>query len=62
MKLTELKSGDIVTLDAGFTCMTPGPQTVAQDQNGLYVECEHGHHYLDGQEGFDGHLVGVLKS
>lgn len=44
------KAGDIVQVDGGFTCMAEGAAaTVESDCGGLFVSCNEGHHYLDGQ-------------
>lgn len=59
-KLNELRQGDVVLVDGGFTCMQKGRQTVQADSAGLYVECREGKHYLAGQEDRAGaDLVGV---
>ena len=59
MKLTDIKSGNLVFLDNGFTCVKPGFHKVNSDKEGLYVCCDHGKHYLNGQEDENGDLVGV---
>lgn len=49
-KLSDLKPGDAVIADDGFTCMKAGPKTVQSGDNGvLYVPCDEGRHYLFGQ-------------
>ncbi|MCQ8781674.1 hypothetical protein [Mangrovibrevibacter kandeliae] len=60
-RLSDLKAGSQVRLDDGFTCGIAGARVdVAEDEGGLFVACDHGHHYLDGQLADDGdHLVGV---
>ena len=59
MKLSDLKSGDTVIADEGFTCLKPGPHVVKSDEkNCLYVCCEEGSHFLDGQEDKTGNLIG----
>lgn len=59
-KLSEVKAGDAVELDAGFTCMKAGKYEVHADEAGsLYVICADGHHYIDGQADDGEHLIGV---
>lgn len=59
MKLSDLKAGDTIIADDGFTCMHAGPKRVQSDDAGLYVKCREGRHYLDGQENEAGELVGL---
>lgn len=60
MKLDEIKSGDTIVTDGGFTCMGAGPKTVEADGDGLFVRCNDGKHYLAGQEDEEGaDLVGL---
>lgn len=73
-RLSNLKAGDRVELDDGFTCGIAGKTlTVLQDEDGLFVPCDGGDiseephatnerkHYLDGQisEVDNDHLVGI---
>ena len=52
MKLSDLKAGDRIIADEGFTCLPVGPHVV-KDYNGeLYVDCSCGKHMLDGQLDF----------
>lgn len=60
MKLSDLKAGDSVFADSGFTCLHGGFHTVCADDGGLYLECDDGHHYLEGQENEHGELVGII--
>lgn len=60
-KQSDLKAGDTVAIDGGFTCMKAGTKTVMEAPDGLYVACKSGHHYLGGQEDHDGNLIGVEK-
>ena len=76
MKLSDLKVGDIIIADDGFTCMKAGPHTVhATDDGDLFVWCkgpedEVGnfpyaptHHLLEGQEDEPGgELVGLSRA
>lgn len=59
-KLSDLKAGDTITLDNGFTCLDAGDHTVLIDDNGPCIPCSDGLHYLDGQEDMQGNLVGVV--
>lgn len=59
--LNELKAGDTITIDNGFTCAMAGDHTVLMDDNGPSFRCDCGLHYLDGQVGDDGHLVGIVN-
>ena len=75
-KLSELKNGDLVEVDSGFTCLCAGERRyVKLDPMGLlhlsegdfhkfyyYIECGAGHHGLDAQLMDDGdHLIGIYK-
>lgn len=59
MKLTDIKAGDIIMADAGFTCLNSGHHVVEESRLGLYIRCDHGEHYLAGQEDEGGELVGI---
>lgn len=60
-KITEVKAGDVLVADAGFTCVEAGEVIVKSDDDGLYFECACGRHGLDGQLDFDDQqtLVGL---
>lgn len=58
-KLSELKEGDTVFVDEDFICMGTGKKTVYKDEGGLFIYCDEGEHYLDGQLNEDDELVGV---
>lgn len=61
-KLSELKEGDKIELDSGFTCHAAGPIEVRADPKGdLYFPCKEGRHMLDGQADDGEHLVGVYR-
>ena len=62
LKLGDLSEGDLVYVDNGFTCMGPGYRVVRRNDKGFYLLCGSGPHYLDGQEGRDGYLVGVERT
>lgn len=57
--LEELKPGKTLMVGDGFTCMNPGKYRVKIDKKGLYIRCIKGKHYLDGQVGSDGKLIGM---
>lgn len=55
-KLSELKPGDVLIADGGFTCLLNGeacPVKAASSGN-LYIPCADGQHFLDGQLDHDG--------
>lgn len=59
-RLDDLKRGDRVIVDDGFTCMTAWSEKIVDEDNaGLFVDCEDGGHGLDGQDDGDGFLVGI---
>ena len=58
MRLADLTEGDMVHTDNHFDCLDHGHHRVHRDDEGLFVICAEGKHYLDGQIGKDGHLVG----
>lgn len=58
-KLSEVKAGDTIVADGGFTCMEPGPKIVRQAKHGLCINCVDGDHYLSGQADDGEHLVGL---
>lgn len=62
VKLSELKEGDTIIADAGFTCMEPGPKEVMKHGEGLFVACKDGGHWLDGQCDDGDHCIGFTKS
>ncbi|MGF6434306.1 hypothetical protein [Bradyrhizobium elkanii] len=60
MKLSDIKAGDTIYTDAGFTCTPAGKHVVKSDNGDLYIECDHGKHFLSGQEDEQGSdLVGI---
>lgn len=64
VKLTDIKPGDFVTVDGGFTCMTEGKEyEVFEDADGdLFIECTKDGHWLDSQEDEPGQdLVGIVS-
>lgn len=60
---TKAVVGMQVLVDDAFECMSSvGLHTIQEDARGLYLECSHGKHYLDGQRNKDGYLVGITKA
>ena len=75
--LGDLKPGDMLVADGGFTCLREGEVvTVEQDADGLFVRCcahddgDYGKpvsderaekHYLDGQAGDHDECVGLFR-
>ena len=63
MKLSEIKVEDILVFDDGFTCLKHGEKSIVrQDNKGLYINCEEGKHYLEGQIDEEDNLIGLFKS
>ena len=60
-KMSQLKAGDEVECDSGFTCgINKATATVKDDGHGLYISCDQGKHYLVGQLESDGDsLIGL---
>jgi len=62
VKLSELKVGDSLIADEGFSCLLNGEcVTVEKDLVNLFVRCSDGKHFLDGQVSFEDHdtLIGL---
>jgi hypothetical protein len=59
-KLSDVKEGNILVADAGFDCLTAGKHEVHRSPDGLYIRCEQGRHYLDGQVDRENNLVGLV--
>lgn len=55
LKLDDIKAGDTIIADPGFSCMPAGPKLVKECNGALYVECACSNpgaptrHFLDGQ-------------
>lgn len=63
VKLRDLVAGDVLIADQGFTCLSPGPHKVHGHDDMLFVVCDEGRHYLEGQEDHPGEdLVGLTRS
>ena len=61
MKLSEVKVGDILVADDGFTCLSANEHCEVKEADGLYIYCKQGRHYLDGQTCPHGYLIGLTK-
>lgn len=45
-----VKAGTQLRADGGFTCINEGAALVVEeDESGLFIPCEEGRHYIDGQ-------------
>ena len=61
-KVADLKPGDRLTDFEFWGCVPQGAVRIIQSsESGLYVKCREGRHYLSGQIGDDGELVGCEK-
>jgi hypothetical protein len=51
----------VLVADGDFTCMEDATHVVVhRDEKGeLWVPCTDGRHYLEGQRGENGHLIGL---
>ncbi len=57
-KIADVKVGSILKPDGDFTCMLEGTKLVVAHDDGLYVPCSVGRHYLSGQVQGD-HYLGL---
>ena len=73
-----VKVGDVLECDGDFTCMKAGDRKVVKRWDGdmphhdpdylkdpfarLYIECNDGKHFLDGQEADTGELTGLYPA
>ncbi|HVJ44661.1 MAG TPA: hypothetical protein VM639_24400 [Dongiaceae bacterium] len=67
VKLNDLKPGDQLVADNGFTRIEGGVHTVyeveGRDGTPYYaIKCASGWHDLAGQEGDDGYLIGLTRA
>lgn len=61
-RLSELKRGDVLIADGGFSCLREGePVAVQEDPSGLFVACKDGQHFLSGQTDDGDTLIGLTK-
>lgn len=62
VRLDDLRAGDRIELDDGFTCCKPHTTTVHADKRGeLYFKCNDGRHYVAGQLE-RGSLIGIYRA
>lgn len=62
LRLEDVKEGDVLVADGGFTCLKEGERCeVRKDEVGLYVLCQGGKHYLEGQTDDGVTLIGFTK-
>ena len=63
IKLTNMKPNDWLKADTGFTCLSENAvRIIKMDWKcELYIQCDHGRHYLNGQTDHEGNLVGLTK-
>ncbi len=61
-KLSKVKVGDKLYPDNGFECMrAEQPLIVQQHATGLYLECDCGFHFIEGQADDDENLIGLCS-
>lgn len=61
-RLSDLKPGDLVQVDAGFDCIPAGDlRNVRFDGHAPYIQCTKGRHYLSSDSN-TGEIVGVYPS
>ena len=59
-KISEVKSGSLLKADGGFTCINQNSVLkVHEADDGLYVKCALGRHYLSGQIDTE-HYIGFI--
>ena len=63
-KLSELKAGDVVELDSGFTCASAGFRTLKETKDGLAFDCAEGEaaHAIAGQADDGEHCIGIYRA
>jgi hypothetical protein len=61
-KLSELKAGDTIELDGGFSCHPAGKVLVESCYGYLYFRCSRNKHFLSGQLDESGNLVGIYHT
>ena len=63
MKIDDVKEGDKLVADAGFTCLKDGQEVkVCRTPDGLLaIPCACGDHLLDGQVEEHGELIGLKR-
>lgn len=62
IKMSDLTVGTVLFPDADFTCLPANVAvTVEADDDGFFVKCADGKHYLDGQEDDHGNCLGLSR-
>ncbi|TPM39616.1 hypothetical protein [Mesorhizobium sp. B2-3-4] len=63
LKYSDVKAGDRLIADGGFDCIKANEVLTVRSSvlGSLYVPCGCGKHFLDGQEGDDGKLIGFRR-
>lgn len=63
IKETEIREGDNLIADGGFSCMKEKTKSIVKkdENNELYVDCADGTHYLSGQRDGKGSIIGFYK-
>lgn len=63
-KLSEVVQGDILITDGGFTCMKADErkEVFVGENDCLYILCDEGEHYLDGQLDEGDEYMGLVKA
>jgi hypothetical protein len=60
-KESEVRKSTVLVADGGFTCIVRGAVLIVEeDEDGLWVSCSEGRHYLDGQLTENGEYVGLM--
>lgn len=63
VQVSDLRPGDRLTDFFGWGCVPRAAILCVEDEgDGLFVRCARGRHYLDGQTGGDGELVGCERA
>lgn len=58
--ISDITEGDLLVTDGGFTCISKNQtRPVKKDEEGLFINCLNGKHYLNGQTDDQGNLVGL---
>lgn len=60
-KLNDLKAGDKIELDSGFTCHAAGEAVVIERMDEIGFACNEGFHCLEDQADDGIHCIGVYK-
>lgn len=62
VRLKDLKDGMKIFVDDNFDCLSTGmTHTVRKNEHSrFYVRCDEGKHFLDGQVGDFGYLIGIF--